>query len=415
MKITDIVTDEYTHVTPDTRVAKLRGTFDSDRTLPAILVVDHGEYDGLVTRSQLLSSHHAPNEQASTITRSAPKVRLHEDVRETARLMVENDLKLLPVFEGDSLVGVVTARDLLTAVRDNLGALDVEDVFTRDVVSVTPDTTIGEVIHTIRTHRFTRVPVLDADEPVGMVSIYDLIDFTTRAMQREQGGSAGGFDQHAGNGSSENYNTHGGFGERVGSAARMLELPARDVMNTPAVTVDPDAGLDEAFATMHEHEFESLIVPTPAQNPGVGIVTTTDLLRSLTWTPGHQMPVQVFGVDLLDDLRREAISSRIEAIDGKYERMDVLEANVDFQKHKEKQRGTPLLRATVRLVTSQGLFTASGEGYGASSSFNDAADVVEQNVLANKQRTDPKTIAQQERDRAAALLGWWSPEEQDLQ
>jgi CBS domain-containing protein len=390
MNILDIVTDEYTHVPPETRVAKLRGTFDSDRTLPAVLVIDDGEYAGVVTRSQLLASHHSPKEQAKTILRSAPKVRIHEDVRETARLMVENDLKLLPAFEGDNLVGVVTARNLLSTIRDNLGALDVEDVYTRDVVWVTPDTSIGEVIHTIRTHRFTRVPVLDADEPVGMISIYDLVDFTTRAMQREQGGSAGGFDQHGGNGSSENYNTHGGFGERAGSAARMLELPARDVMNTPAVTVDLEASLDDAYATMHEREFESLIVDTPGENPGVGIVTTTDLLRSLTWTPEHQMPVQVFGVDLLD----------------------VLEANVDFQKHKEKQRGTPLLRATVRLVTSQGLFTASGEGYGASSSFTAAADVVEQNVLANKQRTDPKKIAQQERDRAAAMLGWWSPDEQ---
>jgi len=57
-----------------------------------------------------------------------PKVRRTEDVRETARLMVENELKLLPVFEGDRFVGVVTAGGLLGEVREDLDSLDVADV-----------------------------------------------------------------------------------------------------------------------------------------------------------------------------------------------------------------------------------------------------------------------------------------------
>ena len=342
--------------------------------------------------------------------RSPPEVSRTEDVRETARLMVESDLKLLPVYEGTQLYGVVTARSLLGMVRENLGALSVGDVCTRDLVSVDPDTTLGTVIHLLRTRKISRVPVVDDDDAVGMISLLDLIDFTTRAMDREQGGQPDGFDNHGGTGSRSGYNTHGGYGERAGDEDRMLDLPARDLMTSPARTVPIDAGLDDAYGRMADAEYNSLVVTAEEMGASVGIVTTTDLLRALTWTPEPQLPVQVFGVDLMDDLRREAVADRIEEIDAKYGEMDVIEANVVFHEHDERLRGTPLLLATIRLFTDRGRFSGSGEGYGARAAFGEASDVVEENVLESKERTDPRNIAEHERQRAAELLDWWGLE-----
>lgn len=415
MDIADAVTTEYVDVNPGTRVGKLRGIFDGDQTLDGIVVRGEGKFDGLVTRKELVSSHHDPEQKAGSVVRQPPKVDRDEDVRETARLMVENEFKLLPVFEDGRFVGVVTADDLLATVHDNLGALDVADVYTQDVVSVEPEDAIGEVVNVVRTHKFTRVPVVDGTDAVGMISLYDLVAFTTRKVEQEQGGNANNAQDSFGGGVSKSQGrTHGGWGERSGSQARLLDLPARDVMNSPCATITPDAGLDEALTEMNERGYSSLVVvPDEFESPS-GIVTTTDLLRALTWTGDDEVAdVQVMGVDLLDDLSRETIADRIDEIDHKYEKMDVLEANVMFHKHKERHRGTPLVQCTVRLFTTEGLFSGTGEEYGARGAFRTAAEIAESNALDDKERGSPRNqmANERERERTANLVEWWTTTE----
>ncbi|UPV74471.1 CBS domain-containing protein [Halorussus limi] len=408
MDISDAVTTEYVDVNPGTRLGKLRGLFDEDRGLDAIIVRGEGKFDGLVTRKELVSSHRNPDSKAQSVVRQPPKIERTEDVRETARLMVENGVKLLPVFEDGVFQGVVTATGLLEMVHDNLAALDVSDVYTSELLTVDPDDNLGEVINLIRTHRFTRVPVVDDGEAVGMISLFDLVDFTTRKNKQEQGGNSDATDSFGGGVSKSQGRTHGGWGERSGFEARLLDLPARDVMNSPVATITPDAGLDEALDAMLEKNYSSLVVVPEEFSEPAGIVTETDLLRALTWTEDETYDVQVFGVDLMDDLSREDVADRIEEIDGKYQKMDVLEANVVFHRHKEKLRGTPLLQATIRLFTDEGLFSGTGEGYGARASFDEAADILEENTLSDKERKSPRSQMKNEHERTAELLQWWS-------
>lgn len=409
MDISNAVTDEYVALSPSTPVSEIRGAFDAETDARVVVIAGEDGFEGVVSQGQLLTSHHPPEEKAQSVMRNPPRVSRTEDVRETARLMVESELKLLPVFEGEEFVGVVTAHGMLRHVLPHLDALDVEDVYTRDLVHVAPDTTMGEVLNALREHGITRVPVVDDDDrAVGLISVYDLVEFTVREMQREQGGTHEGFDEHGGAGSSGDYVTHrGGWGERAGMAARMLDLPARDVMSTPAETIEADRPLDEAAERMLEENLSSLIVSSGDVAWPLGIVTTTDVLRALTWQEETHIPVQVFNVDLLDDLTREAIAERIEEIDGKYEKMDILEVNVVFHEHVEKHRGTPLLQVTIRLFTDEGRFSGTGEEYGARAAFDEAADVVEANALEDKQREHPSQAARDGRVDPEKLVGWW--------
>jgi hypothetical protein len=47
-------------------------------------------------------------------------------------------------------------------------------------------------------------------------------------------------------------------------------------------------------------------------------------------------------------------------------------------------RGTPLVLARVRLHTDQGLYIASGEGYGAKFALNEARDTIERQIRDRK-------------------------------
>lgn len=408
MDISDCVSTDYVEHDVKTPVSKLRGSFDNQE-VRVIVVTNGGSFEGVVSQAQLLSSHHPPDETAMNVTKNPPKVQRTEDVRETARLMVENELKLLPVFEGEQFVGVVTASGLLEMVRDNLDALDVEDVYTRDLFAVESDDSVGDIIHLLKEHAITRVPVLEGGKPEGIVSVYDMVDFVVRAVDREQGGAPPGFDGHGGEGSHEGFRSNRGFGERAGEQSRLLNLPARDVMSTPVQTTTLEEPLGNAVEQMLDDDISSLVV-VDDEGRAEGIVTKTDALRSLTWTDEERIPVQVFNVKLLDNLTRDEIARRIEEIDAKYEAMDILEVNVIFHKHNERMRGMPLILATIRLFTDEGQFSGSGEEYGARAAFDKAADIVEQNALQNKSREMNlynRPDSPERRNELERLLGWW--------
>lgn len=406
MDISEAVTTEYVSFDPETRVAKVAGAFE-DPTVKAVVVEDDGAFRGVVTQRQLLSSHHDPDEHAaSAMRRDPPRLQRTEDVRETARLMLESELKLLPVFEGENFYGVVTAADLLALVEDHLDVLTVDDVYTRELISVDPETTIGEVIHTLLDANVSRVPVVDRGEPTGMISLHDLMDFTVRQMDREQGGSAGWVDSFGGEGSAETARTHGGWGERAGEQARMLDLPASDVMSPGVLTARSDYPLDDAVAEMLENDYSSLVV-VPEDGTAIGILTDSDVLRSLTWTGEGRMDFQIFGVDLLDDISREEVAERIENVVSKDASLDVLETNVVLHEHKESQRGTPLIQATIRLFTDEGRFAATGEEYGAGASIRSALEKLERTIRDQKEYGRTKKHTPEKRDRVEKLLGWW--------
>jgi len=107
----------------------------------------------------------------------------------TQDLMNLGRVRHLPVVDEDQrVVGIVSDRDLLAAALTNvldfdpvsrrtfLRSIDVAEVMTKDVVSVTPNTSIGEVAHMMVDRKIGCVPVVDADGGLlGLVTETDLI------------------------------------------------------------------------------------------------------------------------------------------------------------------------------------------------------------------------------------------------
>ena len=380
MDITDIVSQEYLEFDPETPVSKLVGAFDD----PSVggVVVRGDEFEGVVTRRQLATSHHQPGEKVGSLIWRVPTLEPDEDVRKVAGLMIESDSPLLPVFEGSDLVGVVTVDGVLEAVRPFLDAVTVADAYSADLVSLGLDSTLGEALHDFREHRVTHLPVVDGDETVGILSLYDVADLTVRSADRSQGGDAGGTDAFGGQVSASTARAHGGAGAREGESARVLDLPVRDVMVAPVRTIDPSATLRTAVEEMFDVGGSSLVVT----EDGVprGIVTKTDVLDALTWEAEGNRAVQVYGTDLLDDVTYDDVVAMVERFDDRDHGTNVLDARVHLHEHDEKLRGTPLLLARIRLYTDQGLYVGSGEGYGASHALNEARDVLERQIRDEK-------------------------------
>lgn len=403
MDISEILSTKFTEFDIGTPLSKVAGAFENQE-LDAVVVTDGDEYRGVVSRRQLASSSNQPSAKVGSQVQHVPTVDRTEDVREVARLMIGSDAKTLPVLDDDRVFGVVTADAVLEAVRPFLDAVTVDDAYTAELISAAPESTLGQALNTLREARIAHLPIIDDDELVGMLSLYDVIEFTTRGGSKSQGGSAGDFGGRGGSGRSAG-GSHGGFGAREGDSDRMLDLPVRNLMSDEVATVRRSAPLDEVVETMFEREFSSLVVTADGSDDPVGIITKTDVIEALTWERDDRNAVQVFGLDLLEEMDYDDVSALIESMTSKYGEMSVIKASIELQEHKEQSRGVPLVLARIRLVTDRGYFTADGEGYGATHALRLAANAVERQLLKgktyghSKKRPDPEAQEQ--------LYGWW--------
>ena len=254
MNISEMLSTKFTEFDIGTPLSKVAGAFENQE-LDAVVVTDGDEYRGVVSRRQLASSSNQPSAKVGSQVQHVPTVERTEDVREVARLMIGSDAKTLPVLDDDRVVGVVTGDAVLEAVRPFLDAATVDDAYTAKLVSATPETTIGKALNMLREAGIAHLPVVDEDDLAGIVSLYDVIEFTTRGGSKSQGGSSGGFGGRGGG-----RQNRGGFGSREGDADRMLDLPIRNLMSDAVATVERSAPLDEVVEMMFEREISALVL-----------------------------------------------------------------------------------------------------------------------------------------------------------
>lgn len=137
---------------------------------------------------------------SDVMTRNVISVSPNATVAEAVELMLERGISgLFVVDAAGTLVGIVTEGDLLR--RDELGterrkswwlrliaspgrqAADftrthgrkVSDVMTHDVLSVSADAPLEDIVALMEEHRIKRVPILQGDHVVGVVSRADLL------------------------------------------------------------------------------------------------------------------------------------------------------------------------------------------------------------------------------------------------
>ncbi len=108
-------------------------------------------------------------------------------VVDAARTMAQEDVGPVPIVDGDRLVGIVTDRDLVVRVlaegRDP-NSTTVGEIASGDLVTVQPDTDVGEALELMSQQQVRRLLVAEGDRLVGIVAQADV----ARAADEEQVG-----------------------------------------------------------------------------------------------------------------------------------------------------------------------------------------------------------------------------------
>ncbi|MDZ7359303.1 MAG: CBS domain-containing protein [candidate division KSB1 bacterium] len=109
--------------------------------------------------------------QVWTISKSAT-------VLDALKLMAEKNIGALPVVEGEALIGIFTERDYarkLGLQGKQAEAIRIEEVMTRELITVTPDQSVNDCMALMTEKRIRHLPVLEGGRLVGLVSIGDVV------------------------------------------------------------------------------------------------------------------------------------------------------------------------------------------------------------------------------------------------
>jgi CBS domain-containing protein len=109
-------------------------------------------------------------------------------IKEAARRMVSRGFRRLPVTRGRELVGIVTSVDILRYFgtskvfeyirshrMDEAMSVGVQEIMTKDVLKVVPETDAGEAAGLMREKGCGGLPVVSGEDLVGIITEHDLL------------------------------------------------------------------------------------------------------------------------------------------------------------------------------------------------------------------------------------------------
>ncbi len=100
-----------------------------------------------------------------------------DSVEKAAELMKEHNIGAVPVCEGDKVIGIITDRDIAlrsVASGNDSKSQSVREIMSSNPVTGTPDMDIQDASRVMSERQIRRLPIVDSENLVGMVSLGDI-------------------------------------------------------------------------------------------------------------------------------------------------------------------------------------------------------------------------------------------------
>lgn len=120
----------------------------------------------------------------SVMTTKLITAREETPLEQAVRLLMEHHISGLPVVDGaNRLVGILTEKDLLRLLDDDAGgARTVGELMVREVRTFQVDDPLHAICDCLLANHYRRVPILDGDKLVGLISRADLLQTILEAV-----------------------------------------------------------------------------------------------------------------------------------------------------------------------------------------------------------------------------------------
>ena len=165
-----------------------------------------------------------------------------ESLHDALIKMHSDNVGSLPITEGGSVIGVVTERDFVPLLGKYYSNKKVSDYMTRNVITGTAGMAVEDVAKVMIRNGFRRLPIVEDNELVGVVSTIDLVSAFSRNPR-----------------------------------SSLLETRISEIMNRP-FTISEGISAEDAADIMAKNSVGGLMVVSGKKL--VGVFTERDLLRA---------------------------------------------------------------------------------------------------------------------------------------
>lgn len=120
-KVADVIARKgvgVTHISPDSTVLEALKIM-ADQNIGSVMVMENGSYQGIMTerdysRKVILKGKSSTDTKVSEIMSSDfPRVTATDSIDYCMQLMSDKNIRYLPVFEGDTLSGIISINDVV--------------------------------------------------------------------------------------------------------------------------------------------------------------------------------------------------------------------------------------------------------------------------------------------------------------
>ncbi|HLD89389.1 MAG TPA: CBS domain-containing protein [Candidatus Nanoarchaeia archaeon] len=374
----DVLSREYDAVDENDFLAKAIEKFKGKRKPPVLVVLDSdGKYRGILVEKQIIRARlDTARTKIKQIMTKTPKFNTGTSLVEASKYMVELNIKSLPVFKHDKLVGIVSDDAILKIIEKNLGDQPIGKYMSRNPKTVDHNETIGAVHKIFRDHHISRVPVLKNNRLFGIITQHDII--TKTGFKRESQTE----------------------GETSGESVDVFKNPISGLVTSSLITASAEETVRSVIGKMAKFRISGIPV-IDAKGNLVGIVTKTDLLEPIA---SQVKKTRRFSINATGDLKKLSGFDKAEVNDllnrfvSRYEN-EYSEGYlfIRLKEHREQLRRLPRYYCNARFVTDHGTFLSSDHGFGAEQAVKNALDLLvrqieEHNMKLTKQNRARKRI-----------------------
>ena len=345
------------------KLISLLNTSESDEA-----IVTNGFPPKIVTIRDILKVTHPDRTSVSNIASSPPNITPDTRVYDASRQMVQNRVRILPVTENESIVGVVRQTKILEKMADCKDIADcaLENLMVENPITVQPDFSIGVIRSIMLKNGISHTPIVDHDGKLkGIITAKDLVSQFIKPSESET------------------------VGELKGENIRIWDMSTRIIESNPLQVTRRTRILDVIHEMLTLKKGYCLVVE---KNKPIGIITPRDILSLLAqFEPVVQIPVYVIGFKDCDKDLVQSATRKIELVAARALKTnpDLEEIIVDGKAH---STGGEETRFTVkaRAYMSSKMLTVTAENWSLQTVFDEIGTKLDARLRQKKEKRSPK-------------------------
>jgi len=273
--VRDIMVRDVAYVTiPGSRDDVLRTL--QERKVSGVPVIKKGDVVGMITRRDLLRNREE-DQTALLMTRDAVVISPDKTIVEAAKLLVQHDIRRLPVVEDRKLVGIVTVADIVQTAADMGIKKKVEPYLEKETVVLWSEMPLPVAGAIMEYAGVQACPVIDAGLTlVGMISDRDLIKASVieDSVEKTDMSADGGEDAWMWDRFVQTINKY-----YTVSRISLKNITVREAM-LPAITAFKKDEVSQCAAIMHKKRIDQMPVVT-AGGKLTGMLKDKDILMAV--------------------------------------------------------------------------------------------------------------------------------------